>query len=60
MFECPVCQSTMEEEARLLTVCCDAVVDADDEVCPVCGMEEPELVEGELHLVCANCGYTEE
>ena len=59
MFECPVCQATMEEEATLVTECCRAPIDEDDTECPICGMQEPEIVEGEVRLVCKNCGYTE-
>lgn len=59
MFECPVCQATMEEEATQVTQCCGAEIGEDETTCPICGMEEPEVVEGELRLVCENCGYTE-
>ena len=59
MFECPVCQSVMEEQTVLVTECCGAEIDEEATECPVCGMEEPELIEGEPRLVCENCGYTE-
>lgn len=59
MFECPVCQSTMEEQAILLTECCRAEIDEEALECPVCGMEDPEIIEGDLRLLCENCGYTE-
>ena len=59
MFECPVCQATMEEEVILVTECCGAEIGEDEEQCPVCGMEEPVVVEGDMRLVCENCGHTE-
>lgn len=65
MFECPICQATMEEQPSLVTACCGAEVHEEtiDEAevieCPICGMEDPQIVEGELRLVCENCGYTE-
>jgi ribosomal protein S27AE len=49
----------MEEQATLVTECCQAEIEEDATECPVCGMENPEVVEGEVRLVCENCGYTE-
>lgn len=59
MFECPVCQATMEEQSPLVTECCGAEIDEDTTRCPVCGRDDPDVVEGEPRLVCENCGYTE-
>lgn len=63
MYECPVCQSMMEEETSLVTECCGTPVDEDSdealEECPGCGQADPELIEGPTRLVCENCGYSE-
>ena len=59
MYECPVCQAMMEEQPVLVTVCCGAEVEDAEAPCPVCEEEEPEIVEGEIRLICENCGYTE-
>lgn len=60
MFECPVCQSMMEEQASLVTECCEAEVENDEVAeCPACGMDAPEIIEGPTRLVCENCGYSE-
>ena len=64
MYECPVCQSMMEEETVMVTECCGTEVNVDDsdealEECPGCGQPEPEIVEGPTRLVCENCCYTE-
>lgn len=66
MYECPVCQSVMEEETILVTACCGTEVTLDEtddapplDECPGCGQADPELVDGPTRLVCENCGYSE-
>ena len=60
MFPCPSCQNLMEEMIVYRTACCDAPLPEDEtDLCPICGEEEPELIEEGLRLVCLNCGHNE-
>ncbi|MCC6444326.1 MAG: hypothetical protein IT210_12855 [Armatimonadetes bacterium] len=59
MFECPICQNVMEETPAMITECCGAEVSEEGESCPICGMEDPILIEGEMCFRCENCGYSE-
>ncbi|MDR3706951.1 MAG: hypothetical protein P4L33_01520 [Capsulimonadaceae bacterium] len=60
MYDCPICQSVMEETVVFHTVCCGAPVTEDScDVCPVCGEEDPQLEDEEVQLVCLNCGHAE-
>jgi Zn finger protein HypA/HybF involved in hydrogenase expression len=61
MYECPLCQGRMEEITVDVTECCGAEVNEDDEesICPICGAENPIVVEGEPTLRCENCGHSE-
>jgi hypothetical protein len=61
MYECPLCQGRMEETTVDVTECCGAEVNEDDEesICPICGAENPIVVEGEPTLRCENCGHSE-
>ena len=57
MTECPVCQAAMEENVAYVTECCGADMEEGEDACPLCGAENPIIVEDEPTLVCENCGY---
>ena len=59
MQECPVCQATMEEKVAYVTECCAVELEEGADNCPLCGAENPIVVEGEPTFVCENCGFTE-
>ena len=60
MYDCPVCHNVLEDTVVYHTGCCGApVTEETSDVCPVCGEENPELVQEETLLVCLNCGYHE-
>jgi hypothetical protein len=58
MPECPICQEPMEETTAYVTECCGVAMEDDGVCCPLCGAENPLVVEREPTFACERCGYT--
>ncbi len=55
--ECPVCREAMEEITAYVTECCGVTLEDNGAHCPLCGAENPLVVEQEPTFACERCGY---